>query len=75
MTMTRRDFEFLAQAIKDMQQLTDSNGYMSRYDVAQVIAGRLETTNPRFNRSRFMTACNVADGDNTEIPESDIRYR
>lgn len=33
----------------------------SRADVARHFANQLRATNTRFNRSRFLTACNVED--------------
>lgn len=62
--MTAKDFRLIADAIRP---LTDSSGcplggatcdgyYEALEDVADSLATALATTNPRFDRSRFMAA-------------------
>ena len=52
--MTRKDFEAIAKIIKD----ADKAGNI-RYPgtLAYTFADYLETTNPRFDRDRFIAAC------------------
>jgi len=51
--MTRKDFELIADVIKGMEDPK------ARESAAQAFADRLRLVNPRFNRARFMEACNV----------------
>ena len=55
-TMTKKDFELIAEAIKE---ITASDYPQDRKDKAQLFAAVLATTNPRFDRARFLTACGV----------------
>ena len=54
--MTRKDFELIANAIKE---ITANDYPQDRADKAGLFARVLETTNPRFDRVRFLTACGV----------------
>jgi len=53
--VTRKDFELIAGVVLDAT--------LSDYDkrlLAVSFAGRLRSTNPNFNRERFITACTEA---------------
>jgi len=54
--MTKRDFEAIAKIIKQVAVDLDCAVVTDR--VAERIADYCLTTNPRFNRNRFLTACN-----------------
>ena len=54
--MTKKDFELIAEAIKE---ITVSDYPQDRKDKAQLFAAVLATTNPRFDRARFLSACGV----------------
>ena len=66
-TMTRKDFELIAQACRDSlhyQTLGEGPGRVdtitaSVTDTAQRLANSLATTNQNFDRERFLTACGV----------------
>lgn len=57
--MSRKDFRLIAETIKLLPS-TDVNGVDSvRFDaLCARFADALATTNPRFNRERFIAACN-----------------
>jgi hypothetical protein len=61
--MSRKDFRLIAEAIKTLPS-TDQNGIdMVRFDaIGARFADALATTNPRFNRERFLAACNGKGG-------------
>lgn len=50
--MTRKHFIMLAELVRDLPDGT-------REDFARKMADQLCYTNPGFNRSRFLAACNV----------------
>lgn len=52
--MTKKDFELIAAVVKGLPADTD---YLSAGLVAIHLADALATTNPRFNRGRFLEAC------------------
>lgn len=61
--MTRKDYELIAAALRDTRDLTDwaePHGLAELNGVAraaQTLADRLHSTNPRFDRARFLKAC------------------
>ena len=60
--MTRKDYELIAEAISGMKDKYDGedwtiNGAM--YPFASQLADAFATTNPAFDRFRFLTACGV----------------
>lgn len=60
--MTRKDFVAIAEAIKDARDaLGFSDSIESRVldSMAKSIANVCATTNPRFDRSKFLEACGV----------------
>lgn len=66
--MTRKDFELIARALRDARPaVTSRNEEMTRERLsaldtaAQLVASELESTNPRFNRGRFLKACGVEE--------------
>ena len=56
MTMSRKDFELIAEAIK---QITANDYPQDKAEKAELFARVLATTNPLFDRARFLTACGV----------------
>jgi hypothetical protein len=59
--MTRKDFELIAMTLKDTTEGFDADGDC-RFGVevaALNLADALATTNPRFDRERFLAACGV----------------
>lgn len=61
--MTRKDFELIAATIREVREF-----FEDRYDgdirmryimdtITGTLAGKLKTTNPRFDSERFMRAC------------------
>lgn len=52
MSMTKRDFEIIAETIATLSGIDDEQ----RVHVAQHFANELSEINPRFNRERFITA-------------------
>lgn len=54
--MTRKDFELIAGVISNSQGLT-RGGVMDT--LAERLADALATTNPNFDRARFLKACEV----------------
>ena len=65
--MTRKDFELIAKVLKearDSSMYHVPNGSESPFihginNAAYVLANALATTNPRFDRARFLAACGV----------------
>lgn len=60
--MTRKDFELIADAMK----LASGSITVAPYDAqtalelaSTILADRLATTNPNFDRARFLKACGV----------------
>jgi hypothetical protein len=72
--MTKKDYELIAEAIKDVGlfygdvELDPHGGPIEEYhapetvlrSVAMELARELAATNPRFDKQRFMAACEVA---------------
>jgi DNA-binding ferritin-like protein (Dps family) len=54
--MTKKDFELIANAVKE---LTEDYYSRDKEITAELFARVLATTNPRFDRARFITACGV----------------
>ena len=56
--MTRKDFELIAKVIKELPpvDIYDVSGHKV---VALIFANALATTNPLFNREKFLKACGV----------------
>ena len=65
--MTRRDYELIAKAIKDVGLFYHVNAGEHQRTVAEVVlfslamelARELGAENPRFNQERFMESCEV----------------
>jgi len=53
--MTRKHFEMVASAIRKIENLHE------RRKAAELNATIFAKANPRFNRVKFFTACNVSD--------------
>jgi hypothetical protein len=60
--MTKKDYELIAstfvQQLSNYQDLTPEASAIR--GVARGMATQLESTNPRFNRKLFLTACGVS---------------
>lgn len=50
-------FVAIADMLKDLHSIEETD----RTWVAEYFAGQLERTSPKFDRARFLTACNAAD--------------
>ena len=64
--MTRKDYELIAAALRRSScEVADrtsdyGDGVRTQFNVtASMLATALESTNPRFDRSRFLKACGV----------------
>ena len=61
--MTRKDYELIARVFKQELDRADDRelaiGYI--WPVASELSRALRSTNPRFDPSRFLTACGMAD--------------
>lgn len=55
--MTRKDFELLAEFVKDLSMNHDKSVPLET--IARKLAKKLRSTNPRFNEDRFLRACGV----------------
>jgi hypothetical protein len=62
MTMTRKDYQLIAAALKDAREanVVYTNGEHVTDLCAVRVANALESDNPRFDRARFLAACGVA---------------
>jgi len=56
--MTRKDFELIAGTIANFPRI-DYGARCVIEEIAEELAGALATTNPAFNRAKFLTACGV----------------
>lgn len=54
--MTRKDFELIAAVLKRARQNEDAGGHAVINGLAVNLAEALATTNPRFDRDRFIRA-------------------
>ena len=61
--MSKKDFELIARVLRAMRQRYDADPMCRGVvdDVAVAFGDVLLTTNPRFDRSRFMAACRGED--------------
>ena len=58
--MTRKDFQLIADAMREAfpgREISDA--YVTWATACHKLANGLETTNPRFDRSRFLAACGL----------------
>lgn len=55
--MTKKDYELIAKAIRDVYLYGIDVDKGTLDDVARSLAAHLATTNPRFDRERFIKAC------------------
>lgn len=53
--MTKKDFDLLAETVRTHQWRDD----YERFLFASHLASKLEKTNPRFDRDRFIRACGI----------------
>jgi hypothetical protein len=54
--MTRKDYELIAKVLRNSDEIIDE---MALEAIAENFANELESTNPRFNPARFLSACGV----------------
>ena len=63
--MTRRDFQMIADGIAKVRAsyapTWDANLFRALDDTARTLADRLATTNPRFDRTRFLRTAGVTE--------------
>lgn len=60
--MTRKDFIMLAEAVNEaLTRFDRPNHNKAVREVAKNIATKCKTSNPRFDRQRFLRACGVSD--------------
>lgn len=59
--MTRKDFELIAAAIRGVDVERGTGMEQGVILTANAVADALVLTNVRFDRSKFLTACNVLD--------------
>ena len=59
--MTRKDFELIADTIRNLRDASYESGVneLQREMIAKQFAAALRSTNPNFNRDRFVRACGV----------------
>ncbi|WP_109798667.1 hypothetical protein [Novosphingobium meiothermophilum] len=59
--MTRKDYELIAAAVSEARaDMADHPGRLAgAAQTARRLASALRTTNPRFDRDRFLAACGV----------------
>lgn len=55
--MTRKDFQLIARVIKESEGAVIDD--LSRDGLAEMFADELASTNPAFDRARFLKACGV----------------
>ena len=62
--MTRKDFCLIADVIKELPsfECTQDNDVVRHSVIVERFACALASTNPRFNRQRFIAACNGKEG-------------
>ncbi len=61
--MSRKDFQLIADAIKTLPSFDQNGVDMVRFDaLCSRMADALASTNPRFDRDRFVAACNGKAG-------------
>ena len=60
MSMTKKDFEAIARAIRIAHVTYDTpTDAAQREFIAREVAQHCEAANPQFNRARFLAACGV----------------
>lgn len=57
--MTRKDYELIAKAVVKLREAGLYSGDCKM--VAEQLADSLITTNPRFDRDKFLQACGIED--------------
>lgn len=57
--MTKKDYERIARAIAGTSHPYGRDGEYVLYLLARRLADTLEDDNPRFDRQKFLKACNV----------------
>ena len=61
MTVTKKDYILIAASLKSAHDIIPAtiDGHHAVYRAAEHVADALQRDNPRFDFSRFMTACGV----------------
>lgn len=57
--MTKKDYELIAEAIKEFSDMADSGEITDRRTLAETFARKLKNTNLQFKRSKFIEACGL----------------
>ena len=73
MTMSKKDFELIAVLLRDFPRTDDE--YETWCAGCHKFADALATTNPRFDRARFLEACGAATGADNSHAERKIAKR
>jgi len=63
MAVTRRDFEQIAQIIKLASDLKFSDSNKAIEAIANQLAAKFKSDNPRFDRERFLRACGLGQAE------------
>jgi hypothetical protein len=61
MAMTRKHFEAIAEAVAESQTFTSCEAEGQRFRLADALADVCAAENGRFDRGRFLRACNVPE--------------
>lgn len=61
MAMSRKHFQAIADAVKDSQVATWGDAETQRFRLADNLADVCAAENGRFDRGRFLAACNVPE--------------
>lgn len=69
--MQKRHFEMIAAAIRSCTNPNDSD-VIYRHDFMATLCTEFEAANPRFDRARFIAACNGEDS--TDSAGRTVRY-
>ena len=62
--MTKKDFQLIASVFKD-------TGTYGHWNVIEKMADMLATTNPRFDRERFLKACESEQSNRTKEEDNE----
>ena len=60
--MTRKDYQLIADVFASFSKgidINDKKGWAEYAKLVEMMSGELALDNPRFNASRFFTACEV----------------
>jgi hypothetical protein len=55
--MTKKDYQLIALTVKTVKNNTPVNDWPLLEKVAEEMADKLQSENPRFDRAKFLVAC------------------